>query len=155
MENINKKYRIVCEMSNFPNLSIYIVYNIEKFSNLYNMNDNKVIELVNTSFLEGQFYSIPYLTQLIAEIEDCMNGESEIGAGWGNEMASVGTGKEMTKVWSNLSDNTQGEIPTSEILQLLKDWKVFLEEFYARAWGIPLDWVKEDYLEEAKKMQNP
>ncbi len=102
--------------------------------------------LVSSWNYESELYSIPYLTRLVKEVEDCMNGESEIGAGWGNEMASVGTGKEMTKVWSNLSDNSQGEIPTSEILQLLKDWKVFLEKFYSLGWGV----VKEDIKEEAR-----
>ncbi len=120
--------------------------------------ENEIINLLDSSFRsdsdsDDNFKTLSYVTQLIAEIEEMISKKGS-GIAWGNEMASVTMDYEYATVYSNL-DSGQGDIPTSEILQLLKDWKVFLEEFYARAWGIPLDWVKPEKLEEAKKMHYP
>ena len=122
-------------------------------------NSKLILGLICSSMTEKEFYDIAYLTTLISDIEHVVQyGTNEHSHGWRNVMAYVRVFPQETEV-IDLLDSTEGgiipSIPTSEILQLLKDWKKFLEEFYGRAWGIPLDWVKPEHLEEAKKLQLP
>lgn len=111
----------------------------------------KTIGILTSSF-ENDFDDLNYVENLIKEVEEVMEGKRQI-TGWSamDNIYQIGIEKEKTEC----SDmDFTGYIPTSEIYQLLKDWLEFLKEYYKRSF-VPLEWIKEEYLEEAKKLQKP
>jgi len=118
-------------------------------------NRAKCNEILQSSF-ESIRPNIEYVEKLISEVEEVMDGKREV-VGWSvmEGMYEVLVKRDVTICFDDsIGSDFQGELPTSEIYALLKDWLEFLKEYYKRSF-VPLEWIKEEYLEEAKKLQKP
>jgi len=129
-------------------------------SNRYDLSieDRRTLGILNTSFSWNfiEFGNVPYVEKLISEVEEVMDGKREV-VGWSvmEGMYEVLVKRDVTICFDDsIGSDFQGELPTSEIYALLKDWLEFLKEYYKRSF-VPLEWIKEEYLEEAKKLQKP
>jgi len=115
---------------------------------------SKTLGILEASF-EGEIVtSVTYVEKLIKEVEEVMEGKRE-KTGWDfmDGDGGVEVLKEETLLWG-VGQGESGRLPTSEIYALLKDWLEFLKEYYKRSF-VPLEWIKEEYMEEAKKLQKP
>ncbi len=127
--------------------------NIELFHKYFDQSEElkRSVKILALSF-DKQFDEPIYVKALLKKIDNIIHGKQDV-ASWSGEdgIYSVEVLKEMTKV---ADMNFVGYIPTIEIYELLKDWLEFLKEYYKRSF-VPLEWIKEEYLEEAKKLQKP
>jgi len=127
-------------------IGAFLWINTEKY-------DERIKDILTSAFgMADEIASVPYVENLIKEVEEVMDGKSgEVTWSGMDGIYSVHVFKTSTK----LADmDFVGELPTSEIYLLLKDWLEFLKEYYKRAF-VPLEWIKEEYMEEAKKLQKP
>lgn len=153
LENQELKFNGVYERKLMPRLGYFL-------SDDATNEERKTLEILKTSFIESSYEgimnSIPYVENLISEVEEVMEGKRE-GIGWSAMQGIYGVlvEKDQTTCFDDsIGSDFQGELPTTEIYSLLKDWLEFLKEYYKRSF-VPLEWIKEEYIEEAKKLQKP
>jgi hypothetical protein len=126
---------------------------VSPFVSSDNSQNIELLKILNSSF-ENNFDDLSYIGNLIKEVEEVMGGKREKTGWWyGDGDGTVDVYKEKTLLVDAFSPH-EGELPTTEIYELLKDWLEFLKEYYKRSF-VPLEWIKEEYLEEARKLQKP
>ncbi len=116
---------------------------------------NRTLGIIESSFeYSNDLHTVFYVENLIKEVEEVMSGERDTTGWWyGDGDGTVKVYKEEVELMDAFSSDS-GYLPTAEIYELLKDWLEFLKEYYKRSF-VPLEWIKEEYLEETKKLQKP
>lgn len=115
---------------------------------------NNLITSFNGDGSENLMYSVKFLEKLITETSEILEGKRE-NTRWSNDCVEILVGNsEMSLVQNSLPPYDSEEFPTKDLLQLLKDWKVFLEAYYNHAY-VPLEWIKPEFQDEVKKLQRP
>ncbi|KOY84543.1 hypothetical protein AD998_20330 [bacterium 336/3] len=110
----------------------------------FNLNDNSKKAYIGLGSSEPQYPMLSYLSQynsisaaneVIEELSAVISGEKEFW-GWGTDFCSIVSYKKTSLIehhinpqngeWS-LEPDFQINIPTSWLLQMFKDWRIFLE----------------------------